>query len=98
MFPEFEDALLQVAANADPQRTARVLRAWSDTIDAASANNESKNDYQRRALHLSPVGDGWDLRGWLPAAIGAELAGLVNEGGCQILCVSGWRRDCPGWG
>lgn len=78
-YPVFEEALLQVAANCDPQRTARLLRAWADAMDSTSANDESKNDYERRALQLSPVGDGWDVRGWLPGAVGAELAGLLNE-------------------
>lgn len=78
-YPIFEEALLQVAANSTPRRTARVLRAWADALDSSSANDESKNEYERRSLHLSPVADGWDLRGWLPNAIGAELAGLLNE-------------------
>ena len=79
LYPRFEKELLTIAANSNPRRTATLLRAWADAVDATTANTKSRKDYDRRALYLSPVGDGWDVRGWLPAAIGAELAGLLNE-------------------
>lgn len=82
-YPKFEEALLQVAANSNPECTARVLRAWADALDPTSANEESTDHYERRSLYLSPLGEGWDLRGWLPSAIGAELAGLLNEAMAQ---------------
>ena len=78
-YPLFEEALLEVAANADPLRTLAVLKAWADTVDASAADKESSRDTDRRSLHLSQVANGWDLRGWLPAAQGAELAGILNE-------------------
>ncbi len=49
-------------------------------MDAASGDDDAAEDYaNRRGVYLSPVGEGWDLRGWLPGVEGAQLAGIVNE-------------------
>lgn len=77
-FAKSEHLLLNAARNADPARTARFLKWWSDAVDATDGDNDAAEAYAKRKLFLSPVGDGWDIRGYLPAVEGAELAGILN--------------------
>ncbi len=78
-FGRFARDIVTAASNTDPQRTRRIMRAWADTVDPATADDESDHDDGVRRLYLSPLGRGWDLKGWLPEAEGAELAGILNE-------------------
>jgi len=78
-YPLFEEELLKVAANSDPMVTLAVLKAWADAIDPSPGDEESEKSHENRSFFLSPVGDHWDLRGTLPSAQGAELAGILNE-------------------
>lgn len=78
-FPSVADDFVEVARNADSEVLGRALRSWADAVDENATNRASGRDYERRRVFLSPVGDGWDLKGWLPAAEGAELAGILTE-------------------
>lgn len=77
-YPLFERELLEVAANTDPKSTLAVLKAWADAIDSGPGDEESSRNTNRRGFFLSPLADGWDLRGYLPGPEGAELAGVLN--------------------
>ena len=78
-----------IAQNADAEFLARVMRSWGDTVDEQASDDDARRSHEKRGLFLSPVGDGWDIRGWLSGADGAELAGLLNERVAQT------RRDNP---
>ena len=88
-FAEFEGLLIEAARHADADRFAQIMAAWGDAVDAQGADDDADAAHGRRRVHLAPVADGWDLRGWLPAALGAELAGILNE------YLSRSRRDEP---
>lgn len=88
-FPEFAAALVDAAIVTDPARLGQVMRAWAEVVDDEGSNRDAEDDHQSRRVFLSPVCEGWDLRGWLPAAQGAELAGILNE------IVSAARREDP---
>ena len=88
-FAEFEGLLIEAALHADADRFAQIMAAWGDAVDAQGADDDADAAHGRRRVHLAPVADGWDLRGWLPAALGAELAGILNE------YLSRSRRDEP---
>ena len=77
-FPEFEGLILEAAANADARRVGQIMSVWAETVDPDAADDDADADYDRRSVYLSEVGDGWDLRGWLPGLLGAELAGVLN--------------------
>ncbi|MFM2438387.1 MAG: hypothetical protein RLZ55_1206 [Actinomycetota bacterium] len=77
-FPAFEPLVLDAAIHADPRLVARIMATWAETVDPDSSGEDADAAYERRRLHLSEVGDGWDLRGWLPEVLGAELAGILN--------------------
>jgi hypothetical protein len=78
-FVEFEPLVLDVAVQADSRVVARIMNIWAETVDPEASDEDADAAYTRRSLHLSQVGDGWDLRGWLPGVLGAELAGVLNE-------------------
>lgn len=78
-FPAVAADFVEVARNTDSEVLGRALRSWADAVDEKASNRDSKRDHERRRVFLSPVGDGWDLKGWLPAADGAELAGILTE-------------------
>jgi hypothetical protein len=78
-FVEFQALLVTAARNADVDRFLGIMTAWCETVDAESADEDAKDAHERRRVFLSPLGDGWDLSGWLPALAGAELAGILNE-------------------
>lgn len=78
-FPEVATDFVEVARNADSEVLGRALRSWADAVDEDASNRSAARDHERRRVFLSPVGDGWDLKGWLPAAEGAELAGVLTE-------------------
>ena len=61
-----------------------------------AAGNEDGREYRIAGAGVSVTAHVLDL----DAEPGELLArvGQLAAGGCQILCVSGWRRDCPGWG
>lgn len=78
-FPEFAADIVTVARNCDAARTWQVMRSWADAVDSRTTERDHRRDYDNRTFYLSPLGDGWDIRGFLPAAEGAELAGILNE-------------------
>lgn len=88
-FADVAAQFVEVARNADSDVLGRALRSWADAVDESAGNRGSGRDHQRRRVFLSPVGDGWDLKGWLPAAEGAELAGILTERMEQM------RRETP---
>ena len=77
-FLAMQTHLVAMASNCDPARTATNLKLWADAVDAADGDDDADKSWNKRGFHLSPVGDGWDIRGYLPAAEGAELAGILN--------------------
>lgn len=77
-FGEVVGEFVQVARHADAEYLARVMRSWGDVVDEQASGEAARRSHDKRGVFLSPVGDGWDLRGWLSAADGAELAGLLN--------------------
>ena len=88
-FADVAAQFVEVARNADSDVLGRALRSWADAVDETAGNRGSGRDHQRRRVFLSPVGEGWDLKGWLPAAEGAELAGILSERMEQM------RRETP---
>ena len=88
-FTDVVEEFVTIARNADAEFLARVMRSWGDTVDEQASDDDARRSHEKRGLFLSPVGDGWDIRGWLSAADGAELAGLLNERVAQT------RRDNP---
>jgi hypothetical protein len=78
-FVEFEPLVLDVAVQADSRVVGRIMNIWAETVDPEASDEDADVAYGRRSLHLSQVGDGWDVRGWLPGVLGAELAGVLNE-------------------
>jgi len=78
-FGEFEPLVLDAAVHSDARVVARIMNAWAETVDPEAADEDADAAYDRRSLHLSEVGEGWDVRGWLPGVLGAELAGVLNE-------------------
>ena len=78
-FLVMQEHLVEVARNCDPAQTATTLKRWADAVDATDGDDDAEKAWNKRGLYLSPVGDGWDIRGYLPAAEGAELAGILNE-------------------
>jgi hypothetical protein len=78
-FVEFEALVLDVAVQADSRVVSRIMNIWAETVDPEASDEDADAAYGRRSLHLSQVGDGWDVRGWLPGVLGAELAGVLNE-------------------
>ena len=78
-FRDVAEDFVTIARNADPEYLGRVLRSWGDTVDEQASDDSSRRSYEKRGLFLSPVADGWDVKGWLSEADGAELAGLLNE-------------------
>ena len=78
-FPGVAADFVEVARNTDSEVLGRALRSWADAVDEKATNRDSSRDHERRRVFLSPVGDGWDLKGWLPSADGAELAGILTE-------------------
>ncbi|MFI0431583.1 MAG: DUF222 domain-containing protein [Candidatus Nanopelagicales bacterium] len=90
-FPAFESLILDAAVHADARLVSRIMATWAETVDPDTSDDAAAEAHERRRLHLSEVGDGWDLRGWLPAMLGAELAGILNafmEQGRQTGAVS----------
>ncbi len=77
-FLAMQSHLVEVARNADPARTAQVLKCWADAVDAADGDADAEASWGKRGFHLSAVGDGWDIRGYLPATEGAELSGILT--------------------
>ena len=80
-FLEQQQGLLEVASNATTNELAAIMRSWAHAVDAENTPDEPpppEPGHTRRRLFLSPVGDGWDLRGWLPGVEGAALAGALN--------------------
>ena len=77
-FLVMQEHLVEVARNCDPAQTATTLTRWADAVDATDGDDDAEKAWNKRGLYLSPVGDGWDIRGYLPAAEGAELAGILN--------------------
>ena len=78
-FGQVVGEFVQVARNADADYLSRVMRSWGDVVDDQATGQEARRSHDKRGVFLSPVADGWDLRGWLSATDGAELAGLLNE-------------------
>jgi hypothetical protein len=78
-FVDFEALVLDVAVQADSRVVGRIMNIWAETVDPEASDEDADVAYGRRSLHLSQVGDGWDVRGWLPGVLGAELAGVLNE-------------------
>ena len=70
---------VEVARHTDTDTLGRALRSWADAVDEKTTNRDSRRDHEQRRVFLAPVGDGWDLTGWLPATDGAELAGILTE-------------------
>ena len=77
-FREVVEEFVQIARNADAEHLGRLMRSWADVVDAQASDEDARRSHDKRGLFLSPVADGWDLRGWLSAADGAELAGILN--------------------
>lgn len=88
-FAEMAAQFVEVARNADAEYLGRVMRSWGDVVDERAGDDSSRRSHEKRGIFLSPVADGWDLRGWLSGADGAELAGILNERVAQT------RRDNP---
>ena len=88
-FTEVAAEFVEVARNTDAEHLTRIMRSWADAVDEQASNNDARRSHEKRGLFLSPVADGWDLQGWLSAADGAELAGVLNERMQQT------RRDNP---
>ncbi len=77
-FADFEPLVLEAAAHTDARTVAQIMTAWAETVDPDTSDDNADAAYDRRTVQLSEVGDGWDLRGWLPGVLGAELAGILN--------------------
>lgn len=88
-FREMVGQFVEVARNADAEYLGRVMRSWGDVVDERATGQDARRSQDQRGLFLSPVGDGWDVRGWFSAGDGAELAGLLNEQVHQM------RREDP---
>lgn len=88
-FRQVAAEFVEVARNADAEVLSRAMRSWGDVVDERAGDDEAQRSHEKRGLFLSPVAGGWDLRGWLSDADGAELAGLLNER------VNQTRRDNP---
>lgn len=86
-FAEFEPLVVEAAALADPRHVGRIMAIWAENVDPDTADDDADAAYSRRRVHLSEVGEGWSLRGWLPGVIGAELAGILNA-----FMDQSWRR------
>ncbi len=77
-FADFEPLVLKAAAHTDARTVAQIMATWAETVDPDTSDDNADAAYNRRTVQLSEVGDGWDLRGWLPGVLGAELAGILN--------------------
>jgi hypothetical protein len=78
-FADHEALLTEAAVNAGIDRFAQIMARWADVVDSQSADDDADEAHSRREFFLSPVADGWDVRGWLPGVLGAELAGILAE-------------------
>ncbi|MGJ9411606.1 DUF222 domain-containing protein [Aeromicrobium sp. CF4.19] len=73
-----QDWMLQLASAAEPQQlraATRELRniTYPDDLDDRWQRGMNKHD-----VHLSPVGDGFHLTGFLPASTGAKFATVLD--------------------
>lgn len=78
-FVDYEALLTEAAVNAGVDRFSQIMAQWAEVVDSQSADDDADQAHSRREFFLSPVADGWDVRGWLPAVMGAELAGILAE-------------------
>ena len=78
-FVDYEALLTEAAGHAGVDRFSQVMAQWAEVVDSQSADDDADEAHGRREFFLSPVADGWDVRGWLPAVMGAELAGILAE-------------------
>lgn len=76
--PDYEAALTQVACTQSMTVLGRVLAAWADNIDPLTTEYDEEQAYKRRNFHLNPLGDGWDVKGFLTHEQGAYLAAGLN--------------------
>lgn len=78
-FVNHEALLTEAAVHAGVDHFSRIMAQWAEVVDSQSADADADEAHSRREFFLSPVADGWDVRGWLPAVMGAELAGILAE-------------------
>lgn len=88
-FGEVAAEFVTIARNADAEYLGRLLRSWGDVVDENASDADARRSHEKRGIFLSPVAGGWDVRGWLSEADGAELSGILNERMEQI------RRETP---
>lgn len=78
-FPAYAEFILEAARNASPERTSNIMRAWANRIDPTDEDDRARSAHDRRQVFLSPLGDGWDLKGTLTGLHGSQLAAVLNE-------------------
>ncbi|MFM2437350.1 MAG: putative nucleic acid binding and endonuclease domain, partial [Actinomycetota bacterium] len=77
-FAGAEDLFVELARRADAAVLRRAMNAWAANIDPVPTDDDAEDAHSRRRVFLTPVADGWDLSGYLPAALGAELSAILN--------------------
>jgi hypothetical protein len=76
--------LVEVARITDPARFVGELRSIRDALrkDKTGTDNSNKDEqdaFDRRELSVTPVLDGFDLRGWLPDEAGSLVRAVLDS-------------------
>lgn len=75
---QFDGVFTDVAVRCTPGQLSRVMASWADQLQPETAAGAETAAHQRRRLYLSPLPDGWDLRGFLGCEQGTALQAVLN--------------------
>lgn len=82
-----QSQLLDIAGDHDPDAVKRAATRLRNAASPDGARQREIDAYTEQALRLTPVGDGFAVKGFLDAQAGAELSVVLER------IIDSWHRD-----